>query len=280
MSSAVAAGQQHNTDHAPERQSHMTTPTTQPGLPCWIDLLTSDPERATTFYAGVFGWTAEEMGEEYGSYVNFHHNGPVVAGMMANAPEFGSPDGWTTYLYSTDAQATAEAARAAGGQVLMEPTQIMDLGVVAVVADPTGAAIGVWQSLPAYDAVPARDETGTPMWHELHTRDHAAAVAFYERVFDWKTEAMSDTDEFRYTVMVDEGGTQRAGIMDGRIFPANAPMGWSIYFGTDDADATVQKVQELGGSVVDAPADTPYGRLATVTDPTGTRFKLIKPPAR
>jgi predicted enzyme related to lactoylglutathione lyase len=255
--------------------------TPPPGAPCWIDLLTSDPERAQTFYARVFDWTVEEMGEEYGNYVNFHRGDTVVAGMMANAPEFGAPDAWTTYLWSSDAQATAEAVRAAGGQVLMEPSDVMDLGVVSVVADPTGAGIGVWQPRPAYDAVPARGETGTPVWRELHTRDHAAAVAFYERAFNWTTTNMSDTDEFRYTVLVDDNGTQLAGIMDARNFlPEGAPSTWSIYFGTDDVDATVATVQELGGAVVDAPVDTPFGRLATVTDPVGTRFKLIQPPAQ
>lgn len=251
-----------------------------PGAPCWIDLLSSDPERAKTFYSRVFEWTVEEMSEEFGNYVNFHRGDPVVAGMMANQPDFGAPDAWTTYLWSADARATAEAARAAGGQVLMEPTDVMDLGVVGVVADPTGAAIGIWQPGPAYDAVPLRNATGAPHWHELHTRDHGAAVAFYERVFDWTIKTMSDTDEFRYSVMVDDEGTQLAGIMDASSFlPEGAPGTWSIYFWADDVDATVAQVQQLGGSVVHEPQDTPYGRLAAVSDPTGALFKLIKPPA-
>lgn len=247
------------------------------GVPCWIDLLTSAPDRAKPFYAQLFDWSAEELGEDYGNYVNFHRGEPVVAGMMANAPEFAAPDAWTTYLSSPDVHATAAAARAAGGSVLMEPAPVMDLGVVCVVADPTGGAIGVWQSLPAYDAVPARGESGSPVWHELHTRDHARAVAFFERVFNWTTKAMGDTDEFRYTVLVGDDGTELAGIMDAEAYlPEGSPAAWSIYFRTDDADASARKVQELGGSVVDAPEDTPYGRMATVADPTGVRFKLLQ----
>jgi predicted enzyme related to lactoylglutathione lyase len=51
---------------------------------------------------------------------------------------------------------------------------------------------------------------------------------------------------------------------------------WNVYFDVEDADATAALAVELGGSIVDAPEDTPYGRLATLADPTGTRFKLVQ----
>jgi uncharacterized protein len=70
----------------------------------------------------------------------------------------------------------------------------------------------------------------------------------------------------------------QAGIMDASAFqPEGAPAAWSIYFQVDDVDASLAKAEELGGTIADAAQDTPYGRLATVLDPTGTRFKLIGP---
>jgi hypothetical protein len=69
-----------------------------------------------------------------------------------------------------------------------------------------------------------------------------------------------------------------AGIGDANAFlPEGVPAHWSIYWETDDADATVAKVKSLGGAVVLDAADTPYGRLATVTDPAGAQFKLRTP---
>ena len=121
------------------------------------------------------------------------------------------------------------------------------------------------------------EEPGAPAWFELHTRDYDAAVAFYQDVFGWKTEVESDTPEFRYTTMRD-GDKQLAGIMDGSGFlPEGVPAHWSVYFQVDDADDALVKVAELGGSMVTEAMDTPYGRMATVADPTGAQFKLNAP---
>ena len=107
------------------------------GAPCWIDLNTSDLDRAVQFYGELFGWTAEDGGEDYGHYHNFSKDGALVAGLMRKQPEAGYPDFWMTYLSSADAKATAAAAASeAGGQVMLEPMAVMDLGAMAVLGDP------------------------------------------------------------------------------------------------------------------------------------------------
>ena len=87
---------------------------------------------------------------------------------------------------------------------------------------------------------------------------------------------VGDTDEFRYTTMGDPmGGENLAGIMDASGFlPDGVPAHWSVYWEVDDVDGAVDKVRALGGAVVADAVDTPYGRLATVTDPAGAEFKL------
>jgi predicted enzyme related to lactoylglutathione lyase len=63
--------------------------------------------------------------------------------------------------------------------------------------------------------------------------------------------------------------------MDAASFlPEGVPAHWSVYWEVDDPAATIATMTRLGGSVVAAPEDTPYGRLATVTDPAGAQFKL------
>lgn len=247
------------------------------GTPSWIDLFTSDPGRATAFYGAIFGWEAQETGLEYGGYVNFTKNGVLVAGMMPNDGTAGTPDMWTTYLSVPDAKATAEAAVAAGGQVHLEPVQVMELGTMAVLGDPGGAAIGLWQPAlhTGYGLVA---EAGTPCWHELHTRDYTAALEFYRTTFGWDTRVIGDSDEFRYTQLVVDGA-EYAGVMDAAAFlPAGVPSSWMVYFGVPDVDAALAQVSELGGQVVDAATDTPFGRLAGVTDPTGAYLKLVAVP--
>lgn len=254
-----------------------TRDTTPPGAPCWIDLSSSDPAGSRAFYGALLGWTATEPDEQFGGYAQFLREGAPVAGVMATGPG-GVPDVWTVYLASQDADKTVAAATAAGASALVPPMPVADLGTMAVLAGPDGAVVGVWQA-GTFDGFGVLAEAGAPSWFELHTRDYERAVGFYRDVFGWDTEVASDAPEFRYTTL-GRGADQAAGVMDSTAFlPEGTPAHWTVYFGVADADATVARVGELGGTVVTPPEDTPYGRLATVTDPSGAVFRLIAPNA-
>jgi predicted enzyme related to lactoylglutathione lyase len=115
---------------------------------------------------------------------------------------------------------------------------------------------------------------GAPCHFELHTRDYDASVAFYERVFGWKAEPVSDEPGFRYTLL-DVADGESAGIMDAAAFlPEGVPAHWSVYFAVADVDAALAQAEQLGGSTVMPGETTPYGRLATAADSTGAVFKL------
>jgi uncharacterized protein len=244
------------------------------GAPCWIDLFTTDPERSTAFYGELFGWTAQVAGEEFGGYITFEKDGRPVAGAMRNDGSAGMPDGWTVYLAVDDARKTVAVAEANGAQVHVQPMDIADVGVMALVADAGQAAIGLWQP-GTFSGFTLLLEPGAPAWFELHTRAYDASVAFYREVFGWDTHTMSDTAEFRYTTL-GQGESQLAGIMDAASFlPDGVPAHWSVYFATTDTDASLARVVELGGSIVREAEDTPYGRLATAADATGAMFKLV-----
>lgn len=253
----------------------MPTQETAPtGAPCWVDLMTSDTERSRTFYSQLFGWTASEPLEEFGGYFNFAKDGVLVAGCMPRHAEATSPDVWSVYLATNDAEKTLAAATANGGQIHVPAMAVADLGTMAFVADPGGAAIGVWQP-GQHRGFGVSGEADTPSWFELHTRDYDASVRFYRDVFGGDTQVESDTPEFRYTTLK-QGETSVAGIMDASGFlPDGIPGHWSVYFGTEDADAALARAVDLGGSVVMPAEDTPYGRLATAADPAGIQFKLV-----
>jgi predicted enzyme related to lactoylglutathione lyase len=245
------------------------------GAPCWVDIFSSDTDKARDFYGQLFGWTSESAGEEFGGYINFSKDGHAVAGCMKNDGQSGAHDAWSVYLATDDAPATVDRAVANGGQVIVPAMEVMELGSMAVMTDAGGAVIGAWQP-GLHRGFGMLNEPGTPGWFELHTRDYDASVAFYKNVFDWDTHAAADTPEFRYTTL-GEGESQAAGIMDASAFlPEGEPAQWSIYFRIDDADAALARIAELGGAVEQPAEDTPYGRLATATDPTGARFKLVQ----
>ncbi|MGH3839029.1 MAG: VOC family protein [Pseudonocardiaceae bacterium] len=257
----------------------MPTRDTAPiGAPCWVDLMTSDTERSREFYGQLFGWTAGDPAEEFGGYFSFTKDGVLVAGCMASQPGAEIPDVWSVYLATEDARKTVDAVVANGGQVHVHAMDVSDLGTMALISDPGAAGIGVWQP-GRHRGFGVLGEPGAPSWFELHTRDYQAAVAFYRNVFGWDTHVVSDTPEFHYTTL-SHGEGWLAGIMDASGFlPDGVPAHWSVYFGVDDTDAALAKIIDLGGSIVMSAQDTPYGRLAAATDPTGAQFKLVAPNA-
>jgi hypothetical protein len=248
------------------------------GAPCWTHLWTSDVPGSRTFYTELFGWEAQEPSPEFGGYFMFTRNGVPVAGAMGGMDDMSADNTWKIFLATDDVAKTVEAAEAEGAQMTSPPMAVADLGSQATLIDPTGAEIGAWQpgTFPGFTVL---NEHGAPGWFELHTRDHASAVAFYSSVFRWDTDMVGDSDQFRYATMRDPGGEgELAGIMDASGFlPVGEPALWSIYWHVDDAPATVAQVKALGGSVVLDVEDTPYGRLATVADPAGAPFKLRTP---
>jgi len=249
------------------------------GTPCWIDLLTSDTARAREFYGRIFGWQAGEAAPEFGGYFMFMVDGAPVAGCMPVMPGMDIADVWGAYLTSGDAEGTLEKATVHGGSVLVPAMPVADLGVQAVLDDPAGARIGIWQpgTFPGFGPV-GTGKVGTPAYFELHTRDYAGAVSFYREVFGWATKVVSDTDEFRLTA-IEAGGQTVAGIMDGSGYlPAGRASHWDMYISVADADKALDAITELGGSVAEEAIDTPYGRLAAANDPMGARFKLVSNP--
>lgn len=244
------------------------------GAPCWADVMTSDIERTTGFYCDLFGWVAEAPAESYGGYVNFARDGVRVAGAVHGQSAAGATEAWSVYLATTDVQKTLDVGTARGGQVLVTADAVGDLGTMAFLGDPGGAAVGLWQA-GSHHGFGAFGEPGTPSWFELRTRHYAAAVEFYRDVFGWEFHVESDTPEFRYaTARV--GGLPLAGVMDASAVLADGvPAHWSVYFGVADTDAAVAMTTELGGAVLAPAEDTPYGRVAMVADPTGAQFRLV-----
>jgi predicted enzyme related to lactoylglutathione lyase len=239
--------------------------------------MTSNTETARQFYGELFGWDFQTGDQEkYGGYITANKNGKLVAGIMQKQEEQAAmPDTWSTYLRTDDVAATAAAVKANGGQVYVEPMDVPEQGHMAFFGDASGAAIGVWQprEMHGYELVA---EPGAPAWHELHTKDYAAAVKFYEDVFGWNTDVMSDTPEFRYTTL-GAGREAKAGIMDASGYlPAEVPSNWQVYFAVENADTSIEKAVGMGATLVDGPDDTPFGRLATLADPTGAMFKIVQ----
>lgn len=244
------------------------------GTPCWVDLFTSDGRKSKAFYAELFGWTVLEGGTEFDGYASFANDGLLVAGVMAgNTPGSGQPDSWSTYLSTDDLNVTVAKAIQHGATVLSPAMQVGDLGSMALLTDPGGAAVGAWQA-GTHTGFGRYNEPGSVTWDEVHSRDFAATVTFYQEVFGWGITKMSDTDEFRY-YNGQVSGQDVAGVMDSAGFlPAGVPSHWVVYFSVADVDAAVATATELGGTVLRPAEDTPFGRIVDMLDSTGAMFKM------
>lgn len=250
-------------DHAPK------------GAPNWIDLWTSDVEGSRNFYPALFGWEAWERDPAYGGYFQFGHGGHPVAGAMGDMGDMKADDSWKIYFQTSDIEKVAAAVEPNGGTLYGPPMPVGDLGIQCVFSDPSGAVAGAWQPI-TFQGLHELEVANTPSWFELHTRDHPGAVAFYSAVLGWDVDFVSDTDEFRYAMVRNtDGGMGVAGLMDNRFDIAEGdPSFWAIYFASDDVDATIASATSMGAAVVHPAEDTPYGRLAALTDPAGARFHL------
>ena len=258
----------------------MTTRDRAPvGSPCWTDLWTSDVEVARSFYAALFGWEALEPSPEFGGYFMFARHGVPVAGGMGPMGDMPASNRWRIYLSTTSMTETLESVPTSGGQITVPAMPVADLGIQSILIDPTGADLGAWEpgTFPGFTVL---NEHGAPSWFELLARDYSAAVEFYRSVFHWNINVVADVDDFRYSTMRDpQGDGELAGIGDATPLLGDGESAyWSTYWEVDDVDAAVDRVVALGGSVVEAGQDSPYGRLATVRDPLGAQFKFRTSP--
>lgn len=255
------------------------------GTPCWIDHASPDPEAASAFYGGLFGWEAEEQmpPEASGSYRMCRLRGRDVAAVGSQATE-GGPPAWTTYVAVDDADAAAAAVGTAGGQVLAEPFDVFDAGRMAVLQDPSGAVFAAWQA-GRHHGAGLVNEPGTLAWNELTTRDPDGARAFYRAVFGWDTAEMEFGGGRYFTwhpggQAPDPQANAVGGMMpmEGEMWPPELMPHWMVYFATTDTDATAASCAQLGGTVAVEPFDTPAGRIAVLTDPLGAAFSVIQMP--
>lgn len=249
-----------------------------PGTPCWIDLGTPDQDAAGEFYGALFGWELheDENAEQTGGYRTAQLDGKAVGGVMKLMQE-GQHPAWMTYVAVEDADATVARAREAGGNVIVEPMTVLDYGRMAILADPTGAVIGIWQ--PGVNiGAQLVNEAGAFSWSELNTRDPEAAKAFYSAVFGWSFEDKEFEGMGTYTT-INVGDRAVGGVFDmtGRV-PDEVPPNWLVYFAVDDTDATLATLKDRGGQVPMGPVDlTGVGRFAVVQDPWGAAFAVIAP---
>lgn len=240
----------------------------------WYDLMSPDTEAAKHFYTKVLGWGTRVdrplMGiEGQPPYTMWTAGGAPIAGMVPFGEEY-----WLGYVEVADVRRSAMQAKDLGGKVLFEPRDIPRVGRFAVIEDPQGAAIAVYQGVGG--AAPSQPFAPKPMdfsWHELATIDWRAALDFYTAMFEWEAISENDMDSLGVYVVFGQRGVPYGGMFDK---PAEMSVAaWCYYVRVDDVNEAADKVRQNGGQVINGPMAVPGGDwIAQCLDPAGGTFAL------
>lgn len=111
-----------------------------------VELNTTDIAAAKDFYSQLFGWTLTDVQMGGGVIYTMINVGEGTGGGMWQSPAPGAPSFWLAYTAVDDIHAATDKARALGAQVVREPMAVMDSGWLAIIVDPTGAHLGLWQA--------------------------------------------------------------------------------------------------------------------------------------
>ncbi|MET8953471.1 VOC family protein [Streptomyces sp. NPDC004393] len=243
------------------------------GTPCWADAMFSDIEGAKRFYGDVLGWTFGESSSEYGHYTQAYADGKAVAAVVPPMPGQEGQSAWCLYFAAADATTTAGRIREHGGDVLMEPMQVGDFGTMALARDPSGAVFGLWQA-GTHEGFEAVGVPGAYCWAEVFTRAPEKSDAFFPAVFPYQAKQIQDEAiDFRVFELGGAPVLGRLKMTDD--FPPEVPPYVNVYFTVDDCDAAVQRAVDRGGILRFGPMDSPFGRVAALSDPQGANFSVI-----
>lgn len=245
-----------------------------PGSFCWAELATSDPAAAKHFYGEMFGWNPVDNPMPQGVYTLFQADGLDAAAVFSAPP--GVPVHWGIYFAVASADESAALVTSAGGKIMAGPFDAHDFGRMAVAQDPQGAVFSMWQAKRSIGAT-----YGGPlnqvMWPELATPDPEGAVAFYSRLFGWKTQPETGVAEAQYTEWL-HGNSHIGGLlpMKGDHWQG-VPPHWSMYVTVSNCDERASRAVQLGGKVCVPPTDIPNtGRFSAIGDPQGAMFNIIQ----
>ncbi|HEY7453576.1 MAG TPA: VOC family protein [Thermoleophilaceae bacterium] len=246
-----------------DRQRH------DPGSFSWTDLSTPDAQASKDFYGGIFGWDFKDDPIPGGGvYVMARLGGRAAAAMFETTERHPA---WASYITVEDVDALTARAGELGANVLAEPFDVMDVGRMSTIQDPTGAVFCLWQPRRSIGAEVVNGH-GALSLNQLNSSDPEAAERFYGDLFGWRVEQVSDTETLYWGIYVGErlnGGMMQ--LPEG----SPAPSHWLVYFGIDDIQSAAEQIGSAGGTIMIPPQEVPGGEILVAQDPQGAVFALF-----
>jgi uncharacterized protein len=250
----------------------------RPGGFCWTELGTLDAASAKRFYRELFGWSVVDVpiGPE-AVYTMLQKNGKDVAALyQLGKPQvaLGVPAHWLSYVAVANVDESAARARELGATLRSDPFDVMEAGRMAVLLDPAGAALALWQAGKHIGSALV-NEPGSLCWSELWTTNTDIAGGFYAALLDWQLEP-ADMGGSPHTVFR-SGDVRVAGMTALASEGGKRPPHWLTFFAVEACDDTARRAKDMGGQIALPPADIPkVGRFAVLSDREGATFGVIQ----
>jgi predicted enzyme related to lactoylglutathione lyase/uncharacterized protein YndB with AHSA1/START domain len=236
----------------------------------WNELMTSDEAGATKFYSRVFGWQPTDFPGAGMKYTIWKQGGKDIAGLMKR-PSEDIPPHWIGYVTVANADATAKTAGEAGGRLLMPPFDVPTVGRIAILQDPQGATLGIFQPLNK----PTACQTNQVVWCDIPVKDLDRSIRFYSAVLG-ATIAKEEHDGTTMAVLPRGDSGVSACLSPSREDNRPSQHGALIYLNCQGRlDQAIAAVQPNGGKVLQPKHSLgPYGNRAVVLDSEGNRIAL------
>lgn len=255
--------------HPPEKKRNI-------GEFCWIDIAVADISKEISFFKKVFHWEVKEIPmdkdnkysmifsgqDSLGGFMDLKHAGP------------GTPPHVGCTIRVSECEKTFQNALKNGAKELHKPSPVGDMGIIAAIADPSGAGINIWEAKKHEGMSTNPMAHGSPSWFELMTDKADICKKFYKQTFNWDCRRGNSpgVEYFEFHM-----GTT----MIGGLFPLTKnikmPNSWATYFTVKNIESSLETAQKLGSKIVVPITDAgQIGQFAGLTSPQGVYFGLVQ----
>ncbi len=240
------------------------------GMFVWRELSTSDVPEALRFYTGLLGWQSKKVEMPNGAYHLLSSGEKEIGGLMALEKGVDMPPYWMSYVSVPNVDAAVSSSKKLGGEPVWGPITVPDIGRMATVVDPRGAAFSMMRSFKG-DPDFAPPNPGEFCWEQLASHDLPTAKKFYAEVVEWTATPFDGALEVF--------GIRGLGRQAATLVPAKAPLtaGWMTLVAVDDLQQACKRTEQLGGKLLGQPiAVGELGSYVVIADPQGARLGLFQ----